>query len=153
MKQGSTLFLKTVVILFAIAVLALSTLLVYGLITKDIGGYQPIVIGMLLTAMPFFMGVYQVLTLLHYIDTNKVFSGSSIRALKTVKYCGAAISALYAIGMPYIYFVAKQDDAPGVILIGLIFTFAPMIVAVFAAVLQNLLQNAIDLKSENELTV
>jgi hypothetical protein len=60
---------------------------------------------------------------------------------------------LYGVGMPYIFIVAERDDAPGVVLLGLIFTFAPMAVAVFSAILQQLLQNAINLKSENELTV
>ena len=46
-----------------------------------------------------------------------------------------------------------MDDAPGVILIGLILIFASMVIAVFAAVLQKLLKEAIDIKSENDLIV
>ncbi len=154
MKQGSTLFLKTVIILFGLAVLALCVFLFSELITEErLGGYRPIVIGMLVAAIPFFIGLYQTLKLLGLIDKNKAFSNASIHALKIIKYCGAAISTLYAVGMPYIFIVAERDDAPGVVLLGLIFTFVPMAVAIFAAVLQNLLQNAMDLKSENELTV
>ncbi|WP_423784009.1 DUF2975 domain-containing protein [Francisella tularensis] len=38
-------------------------------------------------------------------------------------------------------------------MLGLVFIFATLIVGVFAAVLQKLLQNAIDIKNENDLTV
>jgi hypothetical protein len=49
--------------------------------------------------------------------------------------------------------VAERDDAPGIILIGLVIIFASMVIGVFAAVLQKLLTNAIEIKSENDLTV
>ena len=39
--------------------------------------------------------------------------------------------------MPLFYIVAEVDDAPGVIIIGIVFIFAPMVVSVFAAVLQS----------------
>jgi len=55
--------------------------------------------------------------------------------------------------LPYIYLVADRDDAPGVMLLGLVFTCAPIVIAVFAAVLQTLLHHAIQIKSENDLTV
>ena len=54
--------------------------------------------------------------------------------------------------MPLFYLVAERDDAPGII-IGMIIIFASMVIAVFAAVLQRLLKDAIDIKSENDLTV
>ncbi|MED4598856.1 DUF2975 domain-containing protein, partial [Bacillus subtilis] len=41
----------------------------------------------------------------------------------------------------------------GIIVIGLVIIFASMVIAVFAAVLQKLLKEAIDIKSENDLTV
>ena len=55
--------------------------------------------------------------------------------------------------LPLFYLFAEIDDAPGVIFIGLVVPFASMVIAVFAAVLQRLLQEAIDIKSENDLTV
>lgn len=63
------------------------------------------------------------------------------------------MSSLYVIGMPLFYLIAEKDDAPGIILIGLVMIFACMVIAVFAAVLQRLLQEAIDIKSEYDLTV
>jgi hypothetical protein len=55
--------------------------------------------------------------------------------------------------MPYIVYVADKDDPPGATAIGLVIIVASCVIAVFAAVLQKLLQNAIEIKSENDLTV
>ncbi len=105
------------------------------------------------TAIPFYFALYQGFKLLSYIDKNKAFSGLSVRALKNIKYCAVTISIFYAAGMPVFYLMAEIDDAPGIIVIGLIIIFASMVIAVFAAVLQKLLKEAIDIKSENDLTV
>ncbi len=105
------------------------------------------------TAIPFFFALYQAFKLLSYIDKNKAFSELSVKALKNIKYCAITISILYAVGMPFFYLIAEEDDAPGLIVIGLVIIFASMVIAVFAAVLQKLLKEAIDIKSENDLTV
>jgi len=55
--------------------------------------------------------------------------------------------------MPFNYLLADLDDAPGLILMGIVPIFASIVIAVFAAVLQKLLRNAIDIKSENDLTI
>jgi hypothetical protein len=77
----------------------------------------------------------------------------SVDAFKYIKYCAIAIGALFVIGMPYIYQAADKDDAPGVIVIGLVIIWASFVIATFSAVLQKLVQNAVDIKSENDLTV
>ena len=160
MKYGSTLFLKMAVILMGFPVLALCIFLV-----PEIGSFAAelfpnnwyikylVLIDLYATAIPFYFALYQAFKLLHYIDKDKAFSELSIKALKNIKYCAITFSSLYVVGMPLFYFIADADDAPGIILIGLGIIFASLVVAVFAAVLQKLLQEAIDIKSENELTV
>jgi hypothetical protein len=154
MKQSSTLFLKFVIFVIALVVLALCIFaLPAGITTDATGYYRPILLGLYVPAIPFFIALYQALKLLGYIDKNKAFSESSVKTLKYIKYCGTAISALFLAGMPYIYYAAERDDAPGVILIGLVIIFTSFVIATFAAVLQKLIQNAVDIKSENDLTV
>jgi len=154
MKRASTLFLQTAVFLLGLVVLLLCIfVLPAGLRSENVGGYRPILLGMYVPAIPFYIGMYQTLKLLSYINTGKAFSELSVKALRSIKYCGSIIGALYAIGLPYIFIMADRDDAPGVMLLGLIFTFAPLMIAVFAGVFQKVLQHAIALKSENELTV
>ena len=153
MKQGSTLFLKSVIYLFGLAVLGLCLILGGGSISGNAGMFLPVMLVMLTAAIPFFFGLYQGLLLLSYIEKGTAFSELSVKAIQNIKYYAFTISVLYALGMPYIIYVADKDDAPGAVAIGLIFIFAPLITSVFAAVLEKLLQNAIDIKKENDLTV
>jgi len=160
MKRVSTLFLKIAVILIGIPILALCIFLVPG-IGKYAAELFPtidyikhfVVLYFYITAIPFYFALYQAFKLLNYIDRNTAFSELAVGALKKIKYCAIAISVLYVVGMPLFYFAAEADDAPGIILIGLVIIFASMVIAVFAAVLERLLKNAIDIKSENDLTV
>lgn len=154
MERGTTYFLRAAVITIGLVVLALCIfVLPAGIQTTNVGGYRPILFGLYVPAIPFFMALYQAMKLLSYIDTNKAFSDLSVKALQTIKYCAITISGLFAAGMPYIYLVADQDDAPGVIVIGLVIMGASAVIATFAGLLQKLLKNAIDIKSENDLTV
>ncbi|MBD7943405.1 DUF2975 domain-containing protein [Psychrobacillus sp. FSL K6-2684] len=160
MKKGTTLFLKMAVIVMGIPVLALCIFLVPEIanfaeeLYPDIPYLKYLVfIDLYATAIPFYFALYQAFKLLNYIDMGNAFSELSVRALKNIKYCALAISSLYVLGMPLFFLVAEKDDAPGVIVIGLIMIFASMVIVVFSAVLQKLLQEAIHIKSENDLTV
>lgn len=154
MKQGSTLFLKAVLVVLGLSGLAFCAIaLPAGISSDNTGLYRPILIGMYVPAIPFFIALFQTWKLLNYIDTNKAFSQASVLALKNIKYCALVFSALFIFGLPFIFNAADKDDAPGAIVIGLLLATAPLVIAVFAAVLQRLLQNAIEIKSENDLTV
>ncbi len=113
----------------------------------------PIVIGMYVSVIPFFVALYQAFKLLSYIDKNQAFSELSVKALKNIKFCAMTISGLYVVIMPFVFLLADQDDAPGAILFGMIPIATSIVIAVFAAVLQRLLKEAIDIKSENDFIV
>lgn len=159
-KPGSTTFLKAVIVLFGLAALALCVFVVPEIagfaaeLYSDMGYIQALVmIDLYGAALPFYIALYQAFKLLGYIDQNKAFSETSVQVLKNIKHCAVAISGMFVIGMPLFYLMAERDDAPGIILIGMIIILASMVIAVFAAVLQKLLNEAIELKSENDLTV
>ncbi|WP_102346102.1 DUF2975 domain-containing protein [Bacillus sp. Marseille-P3661] len=160
MKLVSTLFLKISVILLGLPVLALCIFLVPEI--GDVTGqmlpeyaYIKYLVSIVFyaSAIPYYFALYQAFNLLRYIDKNKAFSQISVTALKKIKYCAITISSLHVLVLPIFYIFAEIDDAPGVIFVGLVVPFASMVIAVFAAVLQKLLQEAIDIKSENDLTV
>lgn len=163
MKQKSTLFLKIAVFLIGTPVLALCIFLLPQIaneaIEEAVSGSKlayvvfGILIVMYVSAIPFYFALYQSFNLLSYIDKNQAFSQISVRALKKIKNCAITISGLYVVALPLVYIIAEWDDAPGLILIGMVMIGAPMVIAVFAAVLQRLLQEAIDIKSENDLIV
>ena len=160
MKRGTTLFLKMAVMIIGIPVLALCIFLV-----PELGDFAaklfpefafikyPVYIVFDASAVPFYLALYQAFKLLGYIDKNNAFSELSVKALKKIKYCAITISILHVLVLPLFYFFAEKDDAPGVIFVGLVIPFASMVIATFAAVLQKLLKEAIDIKSENDLTI
>ncbi|WP_163538420.1 DUF2975 domain-containing protein [Gracilibacillus sp. YIM 98692] len=158
MKKGTTLFLKITVFLIGLPVLALSLFGLYFLANNPVNPdyahiLYPILIGMYISVIPFFVALYQAFKLLSYIDKNQAFSKLSVKALKNIKFCAMIICGLYVVIMPFVYLVAELDDAPGLIIIGMVPAFASMVIAVFAAVLQKLLQEAIHIKAENDLIV
>jgi hypothetical protein len=158
MKHGSTLFLKIAVFLIGTPVLALGIFGLTWLANNPANPnyahiLYPIVIGLYVSVIPFFVALYQAFMLLSYIDKNESFSELSVKALKNIKFCAMTISGLYVVILPFVFMVADLDDAPGLVIVGMVPIFASMVIAVFAAVLQRLLQEAIDIKSENDLIV
>lgn len=156
----STHFLRFALTLFGLIVLALC---IFALPSIWKGGSAEypyaslsvylIVCGLYATAIPFYVALWHTFKLLKYIDNGTAFSEASVKALRAIKHCAAIIAALYVGGVPLLYPIAEVDDAPGLLLFGAMIACAPVAVAVFAAVLQKLLRNAIDIKSENDLTV
>ncbi len=159
-KQGSTFFLRVVTIGLGLIVLALC---IFALPQMWRGGSAEfptasqavflIMIGLYATTIPFFIALGETLKLLRYIDENKAFSDRSINAIRRIKLCASVIAVLYVGGVPLLFPIAEADDAPGLMIMGAVIACAPITVAVFAAVLQKLLQSASEFKSENELTV
>lgn len=158
MKRGSTLFLKAAVFLIGIPVLVLCVVGLPWLLNNPVNPefahmLYPIVTILYVSVIPFCIGLFQAIRLLSYIDKNKAFSVISVNALKMIKINAFSISILYVIMLPFIFLLAEKDDAPGLIIIGMVLIFAPLVVSVFAAVLQKLMQEAIEIKSENDLII
>jgi hypothetical protein len=160
MQRGSTNFLRLVIFAIGIGVLALC---IFALPSLWKGGSEEfptasrslllIMIGLYITVIPFFVVLWQTLKLLKYIDEKKAFSEMSVKALRTIKRCAGIIGMLYVSFVPLLLPIAEADDAPGLVVMGIAIAGAPIAIAVFAAVLQKLLKNAIDIQSENDLTV
>lgn len=157
--QRETLFLRVVVILVGIPVLGLLLWLPWIAnaaveVNQELAYLKyPGLVILYVTAIPFFLALYQALRLLRYIDDNRVLTDLSVISLRNIKYCAVTISLLYGFSMPFLVLAADKDDAPGIVAIGLVITFASIVIAAFAAVLQKLFKTAIDIKSDNDLTI
>jgi len=152
--RGSTLFLKVILYALSLGAISLSVFLIVNTIKLDlVGGYNPILIGVSITMLPFLFIFYQSLQLLNLIDKNQSLTKYSVNALKNIKWTSLLLSLLYLVGSPYVFIVAEKDDAPGLVAINILLIIGPFTVGVFASILQKLLINAIDYKSETELTI
>jgi len=107
-----------------------------------------------LASLAFFVALFQAFRLLGYIGQNNVFSPDSVRALRTIKYCAMALVAMIGAAVAYLFIAVRgKDDIAGGVAIGLFMMFVSVVIGTAAAVFERLLQNAVDIKSENDLTV
>ena len=104
-------------------------------------------------SVPFFVALYQAFKLLGSIGRNEVFSKRSVKALRTIKYCAIAIIGFVVVEEIFIILNHGDDDAAGGVFMGILITFGSVVIATAAAVFERVLQNAVDIKSENDLTV
>jgi hypothetical protein len=105
-------------------------------------------------SISFFYALYQAFKLLRYISQNKVFTPNAVETLKKIKYCAVIFSVLILFAGSYIkLFHSKDDDPAGFLALCIVITFSSFVVATAAAIFQKLLQNAVDIKTEHDLTV
>jgi hypothetical protein len=160
MKRSSTIFLQVVIVLIGIGALAFMLwephlegrnvhATVFEIYFKD-----PFLAYAYTGSIAFFAALYQAFKLLGHIGRNEVFSQRSVRALRIIKYCAMTLVAFIVGAEGYFFIVQRgKDDIAGGVMMGLFLIFVSAIVATAAAVFERLLQSALDMKSENDLTV
>jgi Protein of unknown function (DUF2975) len=160
MKRSSTIFLQIVIVLIGIVALALmlwephlegrnAHATPFEIYFKD-----PFLAYAYTASIAFFVALYQAFKLLGYIRANQVFSQRAVKALRTIKYCALTLVAFIAGAEAYIFiFQRGKEDIAGGVVIGLFMMFVSVVAATAAAVFERLLQSAVEIKSENDLTV
>jgi hypothetical protein len=161
MKRSSTIFLQIVIVLIGIGALALllwephlegrnKDATLFEMYFKD-----PFLALVYVGSIPFFIALYQAFKVLGYAGHNQVFSPAAVKALRTIKYCALAIIGFVVVEEIFILLMNKGDnDNPGApIFMGVLIIFPSIVVATAAAMFERILQNAVDIKSENDLTV
>jgi len=159
MKRVSIIFLQAVIVL--IGIVALAILIRFPLTEGRAANldlfsiyFDPFILYGYATSIAFFVALYKAFKLLGYIGQNKVFSSNSVKTLKNIKYCAIVLSILIVAAGLYIKIAhSKEDDPAGFLAICILTTFVSIVVATTAAIFEKLLQNAIDMKSENDLTI
>ena len=159
MKRISIIFLQAVIVLIGMVALAILIRLplTEGRATNlDLFSIysDPFILYGYAASIAFFVALYKAFKLLGYIGHNKVFSSGSVNTLKSIKYCAIVLSVLIVTAGLYIrIFHSKEDDPAGFLAICIVTTFVSIVVATAAAIFEKLLQSAIDMKSENDLTI
>ncbi len=161
MKRSSIIFLQIVIVLIGVAALAL--LLwepqVEGVNKNrtnfEIYFHDPFLALVYAGSIPFFIALYQACRALGYVGGGQVFSPEVVKALRIVRYCALAIIGFVVVEELWIHLVSGRDeDNPGApIFLGLLIVLPSIVVATTAGMFERILQNAVDLKSENDLTV
>src|SRR5690242_14735453 len=157
MKRGSTLFLQVVIVLIGIGTLAL---LLWEPHTEGVNKHATLfemyfnsfLAYVYLGSIPFFVALYQAFKVLGYAGHNTIFSQAAVKALRTIKYCAIAIIGFVGVSVLFMMF-SDPDDRPAGVFMRILITFPSIVIATAAAVFERILQNAVEIKSENDLTV
>jgi len=159
MKRTSVIFLQAVIVLIgmvALAILIRLPLTEGRAANLDLFSIylDPFILYGYAASIAFFVALYKAFRLLGYIGQNKVFSSNAVKALKSIKHCAIILGILIVVAGLYIRISHNKDDDPaGFLAICIVTTFVAAVVATAAAVFEKILQNAIDMKSENDLTI
>jgi len=159
MKRSSTILLQLVIVLIGIGALAFmlwepliegrnAHATLYEIYFKD-----PFLAWAYIASITFFVGLYQAFKLLGYIGQNQVFSQPAVKALRTIKYCSEVLVGFIVAAEAYLFIVRPGDDIAGGVFMGLLMIFAFGTIAITARMFERILQNAVDIQSENDLTV
>ena len=155
-KKGPTIFLQVVIVLVGIGALALmlwephiegrnAHATLFEIYFKD-----PFLAYAYLGSIPFFVALYQAFKVLGYVGHNEVSSHASVKALRIIKYCAISMIGFVIIG-EIIIRLGDSDDRAGGVFMGILITFGSAVIATAAAIFERVLQNAVDIKSENDL--
>jgi hypothetical protein len=159
MKRSSTIFLQAIVVLLGLGTLALmlwephiegrnAHATLFEIYFKD-----PFLAYVYTASIAFFVALYQAFKVLGYVRQNRTFTQTTVKALRTIKYCALTIIGFVAGAVIFILMFGDGEDRPAGVFMCLLTTFASIVIATAAAMFERILQNAVDIKSENDLTV
>ncbi len=160
MNKGSTVFLQVVIALFGLGALLFmlwephlegrnAHATVFEVYFKD-----PFLAYVYLASIAFFAGLYQAIKVLGYAGQSRIFSPEAVKALRTIRYCALAMIALVAVSVVFLPLASPgDDDGPQGIVLRVLVILGSVVVATAAAMFERILKNAVELKSENDLTV
>ncbi len=159
MKKMSIIFLQFVLVLFGL--LALFLLIRFPLTEGRaqnldwISVYSdPFILYGYAVSIVFFVALFKAFRLLGFIGKNELYTQNALKALKTIKFCGIILSvSIVMAGIFIAVFHHEDDDPAGFLGLCIIATFISIVMATAIAVLERILKNAIEMKSENDLTI
>ena len=159
MKRTSTVFLQTVILLIGISTLAL---LLWEPQIEGVNAHatnveiyfkDPFLALVYIGSLLFFAALYQAYKVLQYAGHQKIFSKEAVQSLRTIKYCALAIIGFVVAEEIFILWGTSSDDRAGGVFMGVLITFGSIVIATATAVFEKILHSAVEMKSENDLTV
>ncbi|MGG0658505.1 DUF2975 domain-containing protein [Rummeliibacillus pycnus] len=153
-KRGSTTFLKGIIFLAGIAVLALCIYWLPEFAIRDARVHPdtayfliPFLVCAYGFCITFSVMLYQAFKLLTYIERNNAFSELSLKSLKVIKKCTFAVIFFIVLGIVSLIVLSKVtgDDAAGPISLSLMGILVTSTVASIVSVLQKPIKNFLEI--------
>lgn len=161
MKLNLTTISKTAVYFIGLSIFTICAILLPELAREEAVGKPdhpsalPFLIAAWVLSIPIFIALHQALKLIMFIDQNKVFSDQTVKTIQNIKISSIVFILMVILADSIIITIGRNtgEDIPPFITLGFIIVFVTSVITTFTAVLQRLLEDAIVLKTENELTI
>lgn len=153
-KRVSILFLQTIIVLIGVLVFLfmirfpltegraenLDIISIYS---------DPFILYGYTSSIVFFVALFKTYKFLGYINQNRLFTHTSIRTLRSIRYCTMILGVLIILAGIYIMlFHNKDDDPAGFLGMCILLTFISITVSINLEIFEKRLQNSVDLKNK-----
>jgi hypothetical protein len=154
MKKSLTIFFQVVIVLIGIGTL---TFLLWephlegrnaNATVFEIYFNDPFLAYAYLASILFFVSLYQAFKVIGYIRQDKIFSQTTFKALKTIKYSSIAFIGCVVGGVIFIVLNSGDDDHAGGVAMGFLIIFGSSIIATAAAMYERSLRNTMNKKTK-----
>lgn len=151
MKRISIIFLQLVIVLCGIG-MAIFLLWEPHLEGRNVGSTlfeiyfkDPFLAYVYVGSIPFFVGLYMAFKALGHVRQDGASLREIIKALRIIKYCAFATAGFILGADLYLFIFNRDNDDPaGAIALGLVAIFISLVIANLAAVLEGVLQKAVE---------
>ena len=100
--------------------------------------------------IPFFIGLWKTFTALSYVKQDRICSQEGVRSLRTIKYCAMAMIGFVVVSVVFMPLGDDEDRPPGIFMRGIIM-LPSIVIAASAAMFEQILKEAVDVKSRKNL--
>lgn len=158
MRSYKTFILKIIVIVIAALVLYLTlfwlnpTINQYNQLNPQFAYLSKgLLVCMYLSIIPFYAGIYFILKLINMIEHDDFFTSDAIKFFQIIKVATLCELVIYGIYSIYIY--THEGFNLSIFPIGLLVMFICFVLYVFIEIIIQLLDKAVNIKLENDLTI
>lgn len=158
MRKNYVIFLKAVLILFGVGLLAFAVFLLPKFAEMAADYYTelrylklPGLIFVYCSAVPFYVALFQGVRICDSILQSDPFSRKNRKAFSIAGICALVVTLMYYAGTVTLVFL--QVEHLIIYIVGVLIGSCALIFALLCAVLDQLLAKAIEIREENDLTV
>lgn len=150
-------FFKGVIFLLVMSILFLAFLVATQIFTAEkIVWDGPLIVFMVaVTATTIFglAALYKLYLAVQLIGDNQAFSMKILPIVHRMSHLLLGMACSFCGILPFVYQGAQIEDAPGIVILGLILVSLPFALFVFAQIVEELFKQAVALQKEQDLTV
>lgn len=155
--KTKAIFFKGVIILFATIISFLTFLIGIEVFTSGETSKSftiPLFFtSILLTDLFAFSALFYLYQMVSLIGNEQAFSNQILPLAKKLNQRMVGMAVTFCGILPFVYRVAELDDAPGLIIVGLMIVSIPFSLVVFGKIVEELFKQAVYLKRDQDLTI